>query len=244
MPSSPALSRAASRAAALDKVGLDGIEVAQVGLTSLRMFPASDIHRRSIQEPETLPKNDIRFIDSHYNEQFRIPDGGTVQIEYADLVVSARCEFHDEYHTCIGAEAYHIRLFAEALERNGGVCRPEPVLDTDRAAWKIGVRACLAVECGAGHWDYKLMDDKFNEIKSGKLEAVGLSINEVRDLILVENKMERRHMIPTDYGLLMEKAAQKQSEQTAAKPSIKAQLSVKPVPGDNPAAKSKERNVR
>ena len=215
-----------------------------MGLTSLRMFPASDIHRRSIQEPETLPKNDIRFIDSHYNEQFRIPDGGTVQIEYADLVVSARCEFHDEYHTCIGAEMYHICQFAEALERNGGVCRPEPILDADRAAWKIGVRACLAVECGAGHWDYKLMDDKFNEIKSGKLEAVGLSINEVRDLILVENKMERRHMTPTDYGLLMEKAAQRQSEQTAQKPSIKAQLAAKPVPGDNPAAKSKERDVR
>ena len=88
------------------------------------------------------------------------------------------------------------------------------------------------------------MDDKFNEIKSGELEAVGLSINEVRDLILVENKMERRHMTPTDYGLLMEKAAQRQSEQTAQKPSIKAQLAAKPGPGDQPAAKPKNREVR
>ena len=130
------------------------------------------------------------------------------------------------------------------LERNGAVCRPEPVLDADRAAWQIGVSAYLAVECCAGNWDYKLMDDKFNEFKSGELEAVGLSINEVRDLILVENKMERRHMIPTDYGLLMDKAAQKQSEQTAAKPSIKAQLAAKPVPGDNPVTKPKDREVR
>ena len=235
---------ASARDAAIGAFGIGGIEVAQVGLTSLKNCPASDIRRRGIWEPETLPKNDIRFIDSHYSEQFRIPDGGTIQVEYPNRVVSVRCEYQDDYHTCIGAEMYHTYQFAAALERNGGVCRPEPVLDADRAAWQIGVSAYLAVECCAGNWDYKLMDDKFNEIKSGELEAVGLSINEVRDLILVENKMERRHMIPTDYGLLMEKAAQKQSEQTAAKPSIKAQLSVKPVPGDNPAAKSKERNAR
>ena len=33
-------------------------------------------------------------------------------------------------------------------------------------------------------------------------------------------------------------------EQPERKPSIKAQLSAKPVPGDNPAAKTKDREVR
>ena len=98
---------AAARDAALEAAGLDGIEVAQVGLTSLRMFPASDIYRRSIQEPETLPKNDIRFIDSHYNEQFRIPNGGTIQVEYPDRVSSVKCEYIDDYHAYIGSEVYH-----------------------------------------------------------------------------------------------------------------------------------------
>lgn len=247
---------AAARAAAIGAAGLQsgplgGSDVAQVGLTSLKDFPKSDIYRRSIWEPETLPKDDIRFINSGYEEQFRIPDGGTIQVEYPDRTFSAKCEYIDDYHTYVGSEVYHICQFAEVLERGGGVCRPEPVLDAEQAAWKIGWNACLAVECGAGHWDYKLMDEKFNEIKNGELEVVGLSINEVRDLILVENQMERRSMTPTDYGLLMEKAAQKeidvmqkQPEQTARKPSIKKQLAAKPVPADHPAAKPKDREVR
>ena len=243
---------AAARDAALDGAGLDGIEVAQVGLTSLKNFPRSDIYRRSIWEPDTLPKDDLRFINSSYDEQFRIPNGGTIQVEYPDRVSSAKCEYIDDYHAYIGSEVYHMCQFAEVLERGGGRCRPEPVLEPEQAAWKIGWKACLAVECGAGHWDYTLMDDKFNEIKSGELEVVGLSINEVRDLILAENKMEHRSLTPTDYGLLMAKAAaqkdmdvtQKQPEQTAKKPSIKKQLAAKPVPGDQPAAKPKDREVR
>ena len=63
--------------------------------------------------------------------------------------------------------------FAEILERGGGVCRPEPELAAERAAWEIGWNAYLAVECCAGQWDYKLFDGKFNETKSGSLEVVG-----------------------------------------------------------------------
>ena len=181
---------AAARDAAVRDAGLDGIEVAQVGLTSLKDFPKSDIRRRSIWEPEMLPKNDIRFINSGYDEQFRIPDGGTIQVEYPDRIFSAKCEYIDDYHTYVGSEVYHICQFAEVLERGGGVCRPEPVLEADEAAWKIGWRAYLAVECGAGHWDYHLYDEQFNETKSGELEVVGCSINEVRDMILAENKLE------------------------------------------------------
>ncbi len=218
---------AAARDATIRAAGLNGIEVAQVGLTSLKDFPESDIRRRSIWEPETLPKDDIRFIDSSYNEQFRIPNGGMIQVEYPDRVSSVKCEYIDDYHAYIGIEVYHMCQIAELLERNGGVCRPEPVLEADRAAWKIGWMASLAVECGAGHWDYTLFDEKYNVTKSGELEVVGLSINEVRDMILAENKMESRSMTPTDYGMLMEKAA-------AKKPSIKAQLATKPVPSEQP----------
>ena len=217
---------AAARALAVREAGLDGIEVAQVGLTSLARFPASDIYRRTIWEPETLPKDDIRFINSNYDEQFRIPDGGTIQVEYPDRTFSAKCEYIDDYHTYVGSEVYHICQFAEVLERGGGVCRPEPELEAEQAAWKIGGRAYLAVECGAGHWDYHLYDEKFNETKSGELEVIGLSINEVRDMVLFENKLERRSMTPTDHGTLMEKAAMREQEAAVEKrESVLDQLS-------------------
>ena len=241
---------AAARDAAVKTAGLDGIEVARVGLTSLREFPKSDIYRRTIWEPETLPKDDIRFINSGYDELFRIPDGGAIEVEFPDRTFSAKCKYIDDYHTYVGTEVYHICQFAEVLERNGGVCRPEPVLEAEQAAWKIGWNAYLAVECGEGHWDYHLYDEKFNETKSGELEAAGCSINEVRDRILSENKLERRSMTPTDYGLLMAKAAQKEMDaaqkqpgHTVKKPSIKKQLAAKPVPGEHPA-KPKEKGER
>ena len=222
---------AAARAAAIGEAGLQsgplgGSDVAQVGLTSLKDFRDSDIRRRSIWEPETLPKDDIRFINSGYEEQFRIPDGGTIQVEYPDRTFSAKCEYIDDYHTYVGSEVYHICQFAEVLERGGGVCRPEPELDAEQAAWKIGWNAYLAVECGAGHWDYHLYDEKFNETKGGELEVVGCSINEVRDMVLAENKLERRSMTPTDHGMLMEKAAMREQEAQAEKrESVLGQLS-------------------
>ena len=222
---------AAARAAAIGEAGLQsgplgGSDVAQVGLTSLKDFRDSDIRRRSIWEPETLPKDDIRFINSGYDEQFRIPDGGTIQVEYPDRTFSAKCEYIDDYHTYIGSEVYHICQFAEVLERGGGVCRPEPELEAEQAAWKIGWNAYLAVECGAGHWDYHLYDEKFNETKGGELEVVGCSINEVRDMVLAENKLERRSMTPTDHGMLMEKAAMREQEAAVEKrESVLDQLS-------------------
>ena len=222
---------AAARAAAIGAAGLQsgplgGSDVAQVGLTSLKDFRDSDIRRRSIWEPETLPKDDIRFINSSYDEQFRLPNGGKIEVEYPDRTFSAKCEYIDDYHTYVGSEVYHICQFAEVLERGGGVCRPEPVLDAEQAAWKIGWRAYLAVECGAGHWDYHLYDEKFNETKSGELEVVGCSINEVRDMVLAENKLGSRSMTPTDYGMLMDKAAMRTQEAQAEKrESVLGQLS-------------------
>lgn len=222
---------AAARVAAIGAAGLDsgplgGSDVAQVGLTSLKDFRDSDIRRRSIWEPETLPKDDIRFIDSGYNEQFRLPNGGRVEVEYPDHTFSAPCEYIDDYHAYIGTEVYHICQFAEILERGGGVCRPEAVIEADAAAWKIGWDKFLAVECGAGQWDYHLYDSQMTELKSGSLEVVGCSINEVRDMVLAENKLGRRSMTPTSYGMLMDKAAARAEEVRGEKrESVLGQLS-------------------
>ena len=245
---------AAARAAAIGAAGLQsgplgGSDVAQVGLTSLKDFRDSDIRRRSIWEPETLPKDDIRFINSSYDEQFRLPNGGKIEVGYPDRTFSAKCEYIDDYHAYVGSEVYHICQFAEVLERGGGVCRPEPVLDAEQAAWKIGWNAYLAVECGAGHWDYKLFDGQFNVTKSGELEVVGCSVNEVRDMVLAENKLGSRSMTPTDHGMLMDKAAMRAQEAQAEKrESVLGQLSAlkssaKEHPAPAPAKKRDEASL-
>lgn len=217
---------AAARMLAIRETGLNGVEMARVGLTFLKKFPTSDVYRRAIWEPDTLPKNDIRFINSGYDELFRIPDGGTIQVEYPDRTFSARCEYIDDYHAYIGGEVYHICQFAEILERSGGACRPEPMLETERAAWKIGWRTYLTVARGTNCWDYHLYDEKFHETRSDKLEIAGCSISKARNMILAESKLARRSMTPESFELLTEKAAIRAQEAKAEKrESVQSQLS-------------------
>ena len=67
----------------------------------------------------------IRFIDSHYKELFRIPDGGKIIIHYSWNEDQVRtCRYIDDYHVEVGDNLYHICEFAERMEQNGHTCKP------------------------------------------------------------------------------------------------------------------------
>lgn len=81
--------------------------------------------------------NGIRFIDSGYQELFRIPDGGSIVISYPDGEKSERdCRFIDECHTQIGERLYHICEFAELMERNSATyeAKQQDVIQTKEKA--------------------------------------------------------------------------------------------------------------
>lgn len=68
----------------------------------------------------------IRFIDSSYNELFRIADGEKIIITDAMGEKAERtCRYIDEYHTQVGNNLYHICEFAECMERSGASYAPE-----------------------------------------------------------------------------------------------------------------------
>lgn len=70
----------------------------------------------------------IRFIDPHYKELFRIPDGDQIRITYTDGEKrDSVCRYIDDYHVEIGSvrsNLLHICQFAEMMERNGGTVIP------------------------------------------------------------------------------------------------------------------------
>lgn len=69
----------------------------------------------------------IRFIDSGYEELFRIPDGGKILLTTAWGEKSEHiCRYIDECHTEIGSNLYHICEFAERMEKNGATYEPLP----------------------------------------------------------------------------------------------------------------------
>ena len=73
------------------------------------------------QENRAEPQEkQIRFIDSHYNLKFYIPDGGKIRITFRDGHTADRvCKYIDDYHLYVGNCCYHICEFAEKMELNG-----------------------------------------------------------------------------------------------------------------------------
>ncbi len=73
-----------------------------------------------------MENKEIRFIDSKYNELFRIKDGDSITINrYNGTKGDYACKYLDEYHTSINGRCYHICEFAEETERNGNTYRPK-----------------------------------------------------------------------------------------------------------------------
>ena len=74
----------------------------------------------------------IRFIDSHYNNLFKVPDGGKVRVTYYDGEVrDITCRYIDEYHLEFGygsCNLLHICELAEKMENNGNKIEPIDVM--------------------------------------------------------------------------------------------------------------------
>lgn len=79
----------------------------------------------------------IRFIDPHYNEQFRIPDGGKIRITEQDGTSKEySCRYIDDYHLEINDgrnNLFHICEFAEIMEKNGRTVEPvSPTIEMNK----------------------------------------------------------------------------------------------------------------
>lgn len=147
---------------------------------------------------------DIRFIDSHYNDLFRVADGGCIQIDTGNETVIKPCTFIDEYHTQIGNNVFHICEFAEVMERNGNTYQKEPEIVEDEAAWKVGRDKYLALQTCSDGYDYTIFDENFVEIDGGQLDMPELSMIEARTEILESYELAGKELRPMSYESLME----------------------------------------
>ena len=63
--------------------------------------------------PETEQEQNIRFVDSSYQELFTIKDNESIVITRADGEEKIfQCRYIDDYHTLIGTSVMHICQFA------------------------------------------------------------------------------------------------------------------------------------
>lgn len=80
--------------------------------------------KKHLEEHLVKASRGIRFINSHYREQFRIPDGEKIRIIYPAYKEDNICRYVDDYHTEVGRNIYHICEFAELIEKNGNTVIP------------------------------------------------------------------------------------------------------------------------
>ena len=225
----------AARALAMEEVGLESGRVSEVSLRMLERFLDSDVRRRTLFAPETLPP-DIRFIDSRYQEQFRIPDGGTVLVTYPDRQFSAQCRYLDEAHIAVNGTVFHICEFAERLERNHGSCRPEPEITEDKSAWRLGSEHYLTVQAQKRGWKYSLYDLSFHEVNSGTLKRPELSALEAREEIMHGLGMQNRSRVMLGYDFVRKQARSQERQ------SVREQLATAKHDAEKPKRSAPKRH--
>lgn len=72
-----------------------------------------------------MEKNEICFIDSNFNELFRVPDGGQIIITYPNGAKQrATCKYISEQYMGIDGRCYHNRQWAELMENSGRTYAP------------------------------------------------------------------------------------------------------------------------
>ena len=158
--------------------------IQNVAVTTLEKF-RSGVRKRRNLAPRSLPENDVRFIDPMYNELFRVPDGGVVQMTYPDgHQRSEVVEYLDDYHMKIGSSVQHICEFAERMARSRAIVEPEPLTQQDCRAWNLEYDYYLTVQAEDGAWNYALYQGDCCLLERGKIDAPELMIEEVRDEIL------------------------------------------------------------
>lgn len=119
---------------------------------------------------------DIRFIDSHYKELFRIPDGERIVVTDRDgKTESYPCRYIDNYHTEVGRNLFHICEFAERMEQGGCTYAPmEPPLPP----------MCYSVLPSTGEviqidrWQKGYTATRFNDGNRAENEAIKDKFNE------------------------------------------------------------------
>ena len=134
--------------------------IQEVSLQHLDTIPQSGVRRRRIWDDPTIPRDDVRLINSHYDDLYRVPNHGVVQVDRSDgSSYTARVEHLDDYHFDMGeyGNVYHICQFGEMMERSGSTAYPEIQTQDEQGAWELGGKGYLAIQSCEDGWGCSML---------------------------------------------------------------------------------------
>lgn len=168
---------------------------------------------------------DIRFIDSHYRDLFRIPDGGTIQVHYSDdSVVIKPCKFIDVVYVAPLSSYTDQTAMLEGLYTKFNVERPE-----DFRGHSLSVSDIVALKTDA-------------VVSFHYVDSIGFQ--ELQGFMKPENYLKNAEMaMEDDYGMLDGVINNGKAPATEERSSVLAQLKEQPVL-DSPHKPPKARTER
>ena len=190
-------------------------------------IPDSGIRKRRIWDDPSIPTDDVRLINKFYDDLYRIPNGGVIQVDYPDgRSFTARVEHLDDYHFDMGGlgNVFHICQFAEVMGRNNADFYPEIQTQDETGAWELGGRGYIAIQSCDDGWDYTLYHSDFSVMNGGQITSPELTIQEVREEILEAHHMERGRRLIQDYDFIMDRAAEAEELGLNSRPSTLEKL--------------------
>lgn len=153
---------------------------------------------------ERMRDREIRFITSKYEDLFKVPDGALIEINYPDRTFLMKCEYMDEYHFKLGHDVYHICQFAEMMERGGGSCKPEELLEAEQYAWEVTGKGYFIIQLCDDGYDYTFYDKNLDEIDGGQLDNPEFTMNQARNELLDDFGWDKRALKAVDYDNITE----------------------------------------
>ena len=201
--------------------------IQEVSLQHLDTIPQSGVRRRRIWDDPAIPRDDVRLINSHYDDLYRVPNHSVIQIDRSDgSSYTARVEHLDDYHFDLGeyGNVYHICQFGEIMERNGSTAYPEIQTQNEQGAWELSGKGYLAIQSCEDGWDYTIYHSDFSVMDGGQLDEPELTIQEVREEILEAHHMEKGRRVLKDYDLIMDKVADAEELGLSNRPSTLEKL--------------------
>lgn len=201
--------------------------IQEVSLQHLDTISQSGVRRRRIWDDPTIPRDDVRLINSHYDDLYRVLNHGVIQVDRSDgSSYTARVEHLDDYHFDLGeyGNVYHICQFGEMMERTGSAAYPEIQTQDEQGAWELGGKGYLAIQSCEDGWDYTLYHSDYSVMDGGQIDTPELTIQEVREQILEAHHMEKGRRVLKDYDLIMDKVAEADELSLSGKPSTLEKL--------------------
>lgn len=149
-------------------------------------------YRPWLEQHLNKAKAGIRFITPDYEEKFRLPDGGRIQItDKEGKTKEHTCRYIDDYHfETSGGGIYHICEFAERIQMSGSEVRPlSPTIDVKAQAKPPKWKKIYNSELDSIPEEYRLPTASLEALKGKVIRAMKLAGYEFNSL-------------ETDYGCI------------------------------------------